>query len=64
MSYSYHSPELLTNKNLSDGAYDWLKVLKYHMEIRSVLRAKAEPAEPSEVSKPATAVTKASGPPG
>ena len=25
---------LLANKQLSDGAYDWLKVLKYYMEIK------------------------------
>jgi len=33
---------LLDNPNLSDGAYDWLSILKYHMEIRTVLRAKTE----------------------
>ena len=30
---------MLANEQLSDGAYDWLKVLKYYMEIRNVLQA-------------------------
>ena len=33
---------LLANKQLSDGAYDWLKVLKYYMEIKNVLQATSE----------------------
>ena len=36
------SSALLANKQLSDGAYDWLKVLKYYMEIKNVLQATSE----------------------
>lgn len=43
---------LLKNQNLSDGAYDWLRVLKYHMDIRTVLRAKTE-ADESDVNSKA-----------
>ena len=35
-------PELLAHPELSDGGFDWLSVLKYHMEIRTILRAKSE----------------------
>ena len=35
-------PGLLSNANLSDSAYDWMRILKYHMEIRTVLQAKAD----------------------
>ena len=33
---------LLANEQLSDGAYDWLKVLKYYIEIKNVLQATTE----------------------
>ena len=42
----WHAPAgLLSNANLSDGAYDWMRVLKYHMEIRTVLQAKTDVPE-------------------
>ena len=33
---------LLSNSQLSDSAFDWMRVLKYHMEVRTVLLAKAD----------------------
>ena len=33
---------LLANPSLSDGAFDWLRVMKYHMDICTVLRAMTE----------------------
>ena len=32
--------ELLLNENLSESAFDWLKVLRVHMDVGSILRAK------------------------
>lgn len=39
---------LIKNPSISDSAFDWLRVLKYHMEIRSILRAKTETADVEE----------------
>ena len=36
---------LLSGSDISENCYDWLKVLKYHMEIRTILRAKTESME-------------------
>ena len=35
--------ELLQNENLSESAFDWLKVLRVHMDVGSILRAKVKP---------------------
>lgn len=36
----YHISGLLVTNQVTDTAYDWLKILKFRMEIRNVLRAK------------------------
>ena len=36
---------LLANPSLSDGAFDWLRVMKYHMDICTVLRAMTEASQ-------------------
>jgi hypothetical protein len=41
---------LLLNENLTDGAFDWMQVLKHHMDINTVLRAKTEPEEKEDFS--------------
>lgn len=49
---------------LADGSYEWLKVLKYHMEIRNVLQATTQDGDvnknvsasrPSSATQPKTA---------
>ena len=40
LTTSVFFPELLENENLSDSAFDWLKVLKVHMTVGSTLREK------------------------
>ncbi len=50
--------DLLQNPCLSDGAFDWLKTLKYHMDIRSVLLAKTEPGLDRDDTEPQSARSK------
>ncbi len=49
---------------IADGSYEWLKVLKYHMEIRNVLQATTQGGDvnknvsasrPSSATQPQTA---------
>ncbi|XP_078321875.1 dynein heavy chain domain-containing protein 1-like isoform X4 [Crassostrea virginica] len=36
---------MLDNSEVSDGGFEWLRVLRYHMDIQNVLRAKTEAVE-------------------
>uniref|UniRef100_A0A8W8M9M4 AAA+ ATPase domain-containing protein n=1 Tax=Magallana gigas TaxID=29159 RepID=A0A8W8M9M4_MAGGI len=36
---------MLENSAVSDGGFEWLRVLRYHMDIQNVLRAKTEAVE-------------------
>jgi alpha-glucuronidase len=36
---------MLETSIVSDGCFEWLRVLRYHMDIQNVLRAKTEAVE-------------------
>lgn len=40
-----HFSAMLENSAVSDGGFEWLRVLRYHMDIQNVLRAKTEAVE-------------------
>ncbi len=54
---------LLENINLSDSGYDWMKLLKYHMDIRNILRANTASATTQDrvAGRPASAPRETSG---
>jgi len=37
---------LLSETVVSEKSFTWLRLLRYHMDIKNVLRAKQEPVEP------------------
>ena len=41
---------MLSEKVISEKSFTWLRMLRYHMDIRNVLRAKQEPIDPTPPS--------------
>lgn len=39
------SKGMLKTGDIRDSSFEWLRVLKYHMDVRNVLRAKTESVE-------------------
>lgn len=37
---------MLSEKVISERSFTWMRVLRYHMDVRNVLRAKQEPIDP------------------
>lgn len=38
---------LMSEKVISEKSFTWMRMLRYHMDVRNVLRAKQEPVDPA-----------------